>query len=73
MLWWALLFAGSLCFFPVAPMSWNPRYFVFFMPAMWVLAAHAVEAVARSIGSGSAGTAWYACVAVLLLPNLLSH
>jgi hypothetical protein len=73
MLWWALLFAGSLCFFPVAPMSWNPRYFVFFMPAIWVLAAHAVDFVARGIGSRSVGAAWYACVAVFLAPNLLSH
>jgi hypothetical protein len=73
MLWWALLFGGSLCFFPLAPVSWNPRYFVFFMPAMWVLAAHAVEFVARSVGSRASAAAWYACVVVLLLPTLLSH
>jgi hypothetical protein len=73
MLWWALLFAGSLCFFQVAPVSWNPRYFVFFMPAMWVLAAFSMEFVARSVGARSVGAAWYGCVAVLLLPNLLSH
>ncbi len=55
MLWWALLFVGSLCFFPVAPVSWNPRYFLFFMPAMWVLAAHAMEFVASRVGRRSTG------------------
>ncbi len=73
MSWWAMLFAGSLCFFPLAPVSWNPRYFVFFMPAMWVLAAHAVEFVARGVGSRPVAAGWYACVVVLLLPTLLSH
>jgi hypothetical protein len=73
MLWWALLFVGSLCFFPLAPVSWNPRYFVFFMPAMWVLAAYAMETIALGVGRRSAGAAWYACVVLLLLPSLLSH
>lgn len=73
MLWWTLMLAGSVFFFLGAPVSWNPRYFVFFMPAMWVLAAHAVEFVARTVGYRSGGAAWYGCVVVLLLPNLLSH
>jgi hypothetical protein len=73
MRWWALLFAGSLCFFPVAPVSWNPRYFVFFMPAMWVLAAYAMEFVANRVGHWSTATAWYGCVVLLLTPSLLSH
>jgi hypothetical protein len=73
MLWWALMFVGGFCFIQVAPVSWNPRYFVFFMPAMWVLAAFSMEFVARSVGYRSVGAAWYGCVAVLLLPNLLSH
>ena len=73
MLWWALLFAGGLCFIALAPVSWNPRYFIFFMPAMWVLAAHAMEVMARHLGYGTVGPAWYACVVLLLLPNLASH
>jgi len=73
MSWWALLFGGSLCFFPIAPVSWNPRYFLFFMPAMWVLAAHAMEFVASRVGRRSTGAAWYGCVALLLMPSLLSH
>jgi len=72
-IWWTLMFAGSLCFFEAAPMSWNPRYFLFFMPAMWVLAAHSMEYVARRVGYRSVGAAWYCCVALLLLPSLLSH
>jgi hypothetical protein len=73
MLWWSLLFVGSLCFIQIAPVSWNPRYFVFFMPAMWVLAAHAMESIARSVGYRSVGVVWYGCVVMLLLPGLLSH
>jgi hypothetical protein len=73
MLWWALIFGGSLCFFPIAPVSWNPRYFLYFMPAMWVVAAHAMELVARGVGHRFTGAAWYGCVVLLLLPNLLSH
>jgi hypothetical protein len=71
--WWTLVFAGSFCVFVLADISWNPRYFVFFMPAMWVLAAHAIECVGRAMGSGLTGAAWYASVGVLLLPGLLSH
>jgi len=40
---------------------------------MWVLAAHAVDFVARSVGNRSVAAAWYGCVVVLLLPGLLSH
>jgi hypothetical protein len=74
MLWWALMFAGSLCFLEAtSSMSWNPRYFLFFMLAMWIVAAHAMEFIARRLGYRSIGVAWYCAVAVLLLPNLLSH
>src|SRR5262245_16662875 len=73
MLWWALIFIGSFFTFLLTPITWNPRYFLFFMPAMWIVAAHAMEFIARRVGFGSMGTAWYACFAVLLLPNLASH
>ena len=73
MLWWALLFAGSACAFQFTHFSWNPRYFIFFMPAMWILAAHAVEFVARRIDSGWVSAAWYGCVAMILLPGIVSH
>jgi hypothetical protein len=73
MFWWALIFAGSFCLFQVAPITWNPRYFLFFMPAMWVLAAHAMEFIARRVGRRSVGAAWYGCVVLLLMPSLVSH
>jgi hypothetical protein len=73
LIWWTMLFAGSLCVFHVPIINWNPRYFLFFMPSMWVLAAHAVEFIARRVGGGALGAVWYGCVIVLLLPSLASH
>jgi hypothetical protein len=73
MLWWALIFIGSFFAFLLTPITWSPRYFLFFMPAMWIVAAHAMEFIACRIGFGSMGRVWYACAAALLLPNLASH
>ena len=77
LLWWTLMVAGSIAFLQVASqfttINWNPRYFFFFMPAFWVLAAYGVDRVAQRIGSRPIAAAWYACVALLLLPSLLSH
>jgi hypothetical protein len=73
MTWWLLIFAGSFCVFFVAQFNFNPRYFLFFFTAAWVLAAHAMSHIAGRLGRGLAGGAWYACVAVLLLPGLMSH
>jgi hypothetical protein len=73
LLWWALMFAGSFCVFELAHIGWNPRYFVFFMPALWMLAACAVAAIGRAVGGGFAGAVWYACIAMLFAPGLLSH
>lgn len=71
--WWALLLGASLVFLPIAPVSWNPRYFVFFMPALWVLAAHGVEFLAARCGYGLAGLGVYGLAGLLLAPGLLSH
>src|SRR5262249_47025656 len=49
------------------------RYFLFFLPSLWVVAASAMERVAQRFDYGSPAVAWYCCVAVLLAPNLLSH
>jgi len=73
MAWSALMLVGSLCFLQLTGMTWNPRYFLFFMPALWILAAYAMERVAHRFEYRSAAAAWYGCVIVLLLPNLLSH
>lgn len=72
-IWWGLVLFGSLCTFELSTFSWNPRYFVFFLPALWVLAADAMHFVARKLSYGAVGAVWYACVVLLLLPDLLSH
>ena len=51
-LWCALVFVGSLCMFQVSTFSWNPRYFVFYLPPLWLLAAEGVHFVARRINYG---------------------
>jgi hypothetical protein len=43
------------------------------MPPAWLLAAHAVEFVGGRMGGPLLRAGWYACVALLLLPNLASH
>ena len=72
-LWWLLVASGTLCLFVVSTFSWNPRYFVFFLPAFWMLAAEAMAVVARRFDYGLTGAIWYGCIIVLLLPNLFSH
>ena len=73
MLWCVLIGVGSMCLFLVTHMTWSPRYFLFFLPALWLLAAHGMEFVARRLGSPSLGAAWYGAVIVLLLPGIASH
>jgi hypothetical protein len=62
MAWSALMLVGSLCFLQLTGMTWNPRYFLFFMPALWILAAYAMERVAHRFEYRSAAAAWYGCV-----------
>jgi hypothetical protein len=73
MAWPALMLCGSICFLQLTGMTWNPRYFLFFMPPLWILAAYAMERVAYRFEYCSAAAAWYCCVVLLLMPNLLSH
>ena len=73
MVWAAAMVAGTLCFLQFTGMTWNPRYFLFFMPPLWLLAASGVDFVAERTGTLSTRIAWYGCVVLLLLPNLLSH
>jgi hypothetical protein len=72
MVWWGLMFVGSVCMFQLPFITWNPRYFLFFLPAVWVLAAYAMEYIALRVGRWS-GVAWYCCVALLFAPGLASH
>jgi hypothetical protein len=71
--WSLLMFVGSLCFLQFTGMTWNPRYFLFFMGPLWLLAAYGVDFVAGRLGQASLRPVWYGCVLLLMLPNLLSH
>jgi len=73
MLWWLLIFGAGVGLLQVTTISWNPRYFVFFLPATWFLAADAIEYVAARLDYRLTGVVWYACVVVLFAPSLLSH
>jgi hypothetical protein len=73
MIWWLLMFIGSFCLFQIATVSWNPRYFIFFMPAMWMLGAQAMTYVASRVGAASTAAVWYGVVALLFAPSMISH
>jgi len=63
MIWWALMLAGTFCLLLVTHMTLESAVFPLLLPAVWVLAAHAMEVIARKLGLGVRGAAWYACVA----------
>ncbi|MEQ1869330.1 MAG: hypothetical protein ABL961_04845 [Vicinamibacterales bacterium] len=74
--WWALLFVLDLAFVAVSPRlvgNWNPRYGLFFMPPIWVLAAGASEAVCRALAGSVTRLAWFGALAVMLAPKVASH
>jgi hypothetical protein len=71
--WAAVVFCGSLCLLQFTNMTWSPRYFLFFLPAAWVVGAHAAHEVGRRLAHPLAAAAWYGCIALLLMPNLVSH
>jgi hypothetical protein len=73
MLWCSGIFCASLMLLQFTSMTWNPRYFLFFMPAAWVLGAHAVSHIARRLDYRLPAVAWYGAVALLLAPGLVSH
>jgi hypothetical protein len=73
MLWCAAMFVAGILVFQAATISWNPRYFIFFFPAAWVLSAYAMETVAARLEFSFTSVVWYGCVAVLLAPSMISH
>ena len=73
MTWCVLIAVGSMCMFLVTHMTWSPRYFLFFLPPIWLLAANGMEYVARRLASPAMSTAWYGAIVFLLLPGLASH
>lgn len=72
-LWWLLIFVATLGLLQFAPVTWNPRYFLFFLPGAWVLAAYAMDSVGERLGYRIAGVAWFGCVMLLIAPNIASH
>jgi hypothetical protein len=74
--WWALVALLSGLFLLAAPrLIWffNYRYALLFFLPFWVLAAKGVEVVGQRLGGRPAALGWYACVALLLLPKVVSH
>jgi hypothetical protein len=72
-MWSLLIFGAGICLMQLPTIQWNPRYFIFFFPAAWVLSAYAIEHVARRAGFWLNGIVWYAAVALLFAPSMLSH
>ena len=73
--WWVLVLVLDLAFVTTAPWTlknWNPRYALFFMPPVWVLAAAGAALVADSLRP-HVRTVWLLVLFALLLPKLGSH
>ena len=73
---WILFAVLSVVFVAVSPRilgSWNPRYGLFFMMPLWMLAAAGSEAVMRALPSDRLRVAWLIAVVALLAPKLASH
>ncbi|HUK34258.1 MAG TPA: hypothetical protein VLV86_10125 [Vicinamibacterales bacterium] len=73
--WWSVVLVLDLVFVATAPWTlknWNPRYALFFMPPVWVLAAAGSAFVAESVRP-KLRVMWLVAVAVLLLPKFGSH
>ncbi len=73
--WWGLVLIFDLAFVTTAPWTlknWNPRYALFFMPPVWVLAGAGAALVAESLRPRMR-LAWLLAVFALLLPKLGSH
>jgi hypothetical protein len=74
--WWALVaLLTGLFLLAASHLIWffNYRYALLFFLPFWVLAAKGVEVVGQRLGGRPAALAWYACVALLFLPKILSH
>jgi hypothetical protein len=74
--WWAALAALTVLFLLGAShVIWffNYRYALLFFLPFWVLAALGVLVVGRRLGGGPRALGWYACVALLFLPKILSQ
>jgi 4-amino-4-deoxy-L-arabinose transferase-like glycosyltransferase len=76
MRWWAIVAAIDIAFVSVSQMllgNWNPRYALFFMVPVFVLAAAGIAVVAGSLQRRELRAAWFCAVALMLAPKLASH
>jgi hypothetical protein len=74
--WWFVLCLLSLSFVASSPWTvgnWNPRYALFFMIPIWLLAAFGCAAVAEALRARPLALAWFAAVGFMLLPKVASH
>jgi hypothetical protein len=74
--WWIGVLILSVAFVGVAPSllgNWNPRYALFFMPPVWVLAAAGSAVIAESLAPQRLAVTWLIAVVALLTPKLASH
>jgi len=73
--WWVLVLVLDAAFIATSPWTlknWNPRYALFFMPPVWVLAAAGTALIAESLRP-QLRAVWILAVLALLLPKLGSH
>jgi len=70
------MFVLSVAFVASTPWTirnWNPRYALFFMPPVWVLAANGSAVIAEALAPRHLARWWLAALVVLLLPKVVSH
>jgi hypothetical protein len=73
---WVVFAALCLAFVALSPQilgNWNPRYGLFFMVPVWMLAAFGSEVVMRRLETDTLRLAWLVAVVLLLAPKLASH
>jgi len=74
--WWTIVAVLSLLFAAAVPLllrNWNPRYALFLVPPLWVVAALGVETVLRGLPSSGLQIALLLAVLALQAPKLASH
>jgi len=74
--WCSVVLGLCLVFVATVPLTmstWNPRYALFFMLPIWVMAAAGAASIAGRLPSASAKGVWLGAVFLLLVPKLASH
>ena len=74
--WWVAVLLMGLMFVALAGQilgNWNPRYGVFFMVPVWVVAAAGTAIIAEALAPRRLAAAWLATVVLILMPKMASH